>query len=80
MVDTLEQNAAIAREEDLFAPFAHTFAKNHTLIGLEAEKFGVKPDGTPLHFVDVQAILQELSEKHGWKPYRETSDSPLIAR
>jgi glutamate--cysteine ligase len=79
MADTPQQAEVIEREEQLFAPFAHTIAKNNKLIGLEAEKFGLKRDGTPLRFHDVQLILQELSEKFGWNPYRETPTSPLIA-
>jgi glutamate--cysteine ligase len=50
------------------------------LIGAEAEKFGLKADGTPLKYEGddgVMGIFDSLSE-YGWEPERETPDGPVI--
>jgi glutamate--cysteine ligase len=49
-------------------------------IGAEAEKFGIKADGTPLKYDGddgVIGIFDQLSE-YGWEPERETPDGPVI--
>ncbi|MDP3276043.1 MAG: glutamate-cysteine ligase family protein [Deltaproteobacteria bacterium] len=54
-------------------------ARTSSLIGLEAEKFGIRSDGTPLHFRDVVAIMAELRSRFGWTAVSESDEVPLIA-
>lgn len=73
---------AIRSEADLFAPFEAAFARGGRRLGLEAEKFGVRADGSPLHFHGergVQALFAELSSRFGWQPERDTPDGPTLA-
>jgi glutamate--cysteine ligase len=73
------------RPEDLILPFqeGETPIEQHR-IGLEAEKFGVFTDGTPLRYgapgASVVTVLEALlANGRGWEPYREIADGPLVA-
>lgn len=48
-------------------------------IGLEAEKFGLYPDGTPIRYERVRAILDELAARFGWTRQFENQGGPLLA-
>jgi glutamate--cysteine ligase len=73
-------DAPLPRDERaLFAPFESAIERGGEKIGLEAEKFGVRADGTPLRYVDVREMLVELSERFGWRPYAEIEGGPLLA-
>jgi glutamate--cysteine ligase len=72
----------IRTEDDLFAPFQAAFANPGQRIGLEAEKFGIHADGTPLRYHGaggVQELFTELAARFGWQPDGETPDGPPIA-
>lgn len=77
---SVEETAmVIEREEQLLSPFEAAMRRNAEKIGLEAEKFGLFADGSPLKYQDVRSILEELSARFHWKPYREHRDGPLLA-
>jgi glutamate--cysteine ligase len=49
---------------------------------LEAEKFGIRSDGTPLRYNDprgVPALFDELTKRFGWVPESEVPGGPILA-
>jgi glutamate--cysteine ligase len=72
----------IATEDDLFEPFRAAFQNPGQRIGLEAEKFGIRTDGSPLLYHGrggVQEIFAELASRFGWRPEGESAEGPPIA-
>lgn len=71
----------IESNEDLVAVF-HDAEKPRKAwrIGTEAEKFGVHGSGRPAVFEgEIAEVLARLAARHGWSPYREHPDRPVIA-
>ncbi len=75
-------------KDDLLAPFyqAAKPAKQHR-IGTEVERFGIdRTTGTPLQYDGlgadggrgVLAVLNALTERHGWRPKAEIAGGPII--
>lgn len=69
--------------DDLLAPF-HDAEKPRARwrVGTEAEKFGVRRDGSPIPFEGdggVQTVLLELCERHGWFGEPEVEGGDIIA-
>lgn len=79
MAEAADTAVVIEREAQLFAPFEAAMQRKGEKIGLEAEKFGLFPDGAPLKYEHVRAMLEELSARFGWAQYRESDDGPLLA-
>ncbi len=79
MAQANETSSVIEHERQLFAPFEAAMQRKGEKIGLEAEKFGLFSDGSPLRYEHVRAILEELSTRFGWKQYRESDAGPLLA-
>lgn len=68
--------------DDLLLPFykAET-PRADWVVGTEAERFGVRSDGSPVHYegeAGVAMVLGRLAEK-GWTPTPETPGGPLIS-
>jgi glutamate--cysteine ligase len=66
--------------DDLLAPF-HAAIQPRRRVGVEMEKVGVV-DGKPLPYNGFRGILgvfEALQVEHGWTPYREKKDGPIIA-
>jgi glutamate--cysteine ligase len=71
------------RDLDQLADVFRDAEKPHErfLIGAEAEKFGLKSDGSPLQYEGddgVMGVFEHLQE-YGWEPERETPDGPVVA-
>ncbi len=77
------ESPRIEREEQLLSPFTAAFAQGKTpRIGLEAEKFGIRTDGTPLRYGDphgVPALFDELAQRFGWTKESEVPGGPPLA-
>jgi len=73
----------IETEDQLFSPFEAAFANGaNPRIGLEAEKFGIRSDGSPLRYGDprgIPAIFDELKSRYGWIPESEVPGGPVLA-
>lgn len=72
----------IRSEDDLFVPFEMAFRRSGQRIGLEAEKFGIHSDGSPLRYHGprgVQVIFSELVNRFGWTIEVEIEGGPPIA-
>jgi glutamate--cysteine ligase len=63
----------------LRVPFAAAMARKGEKIGLEAEKFGVMANGTPLRYEHVRAMLEELAARFRWTRYFEREGGALLA-
>lgn len=68
--------------DDLLLPFhkAET-PRADWVVGTEAERFGVRSDGSPVHYegeAGIAMVLGRLAEK-GWTPTPETPGGPLIS-
>ncbi|MFK8004472.1 MAG: glutamate--cysteine ligase [Polyangiales bacterium] len=68
--------------DDLLQPFykAET-PRADWVVGTEAERFGVRSDGSPVHYAGeagIATVLGRLAEK-GWTPTPETPGGPLIS-
>ncbi|MFT5357316.1 MAG: glutamate--cysteine ligase [Polyangiales bacterium] len=69
--------------DDLLLPFhkAET-PRSGWVIGTEAERFGVRSDGRPVHYAGeagVATVLGRLADRHSWTPTPETPGGPLIS-
>jgi glutamate--cysteine ligase len=70
--------------DDLLAPF-HAAIRPGRHVGVEMEKIGLVGDGKPLPYSadagkpSILSVFAELQKTHGWKPYREKEDGPIIA-
>lgn len=69
--------------DDLLQPFhkAET-PRADWVIGTEAERFGVRSDGRPVHYAGeagIATVLGRLEAQHGWTPTPETPGGPLIS-
>ncbi len=77
------ESKRIETEDQLLEPFRSAFANGaRPRIGLEAEKFGVRADGTPLRFgvpTDIPAIFSELQARYGWNADREVPGGPVLS-
>ena len=68
--------------DDLLLPFykAET-PRSGWVVGTEAERFGVRSDGRPVHYAGeagIATVLTRLAER-GWTPTPETPGGPLIS-
>ncbi len=78
-------DAPITSERDLFEVFERAFRPRATLVGIEAEKFGIfESDGAPLHYRDdarhpgVETLFRALTERYGWTPEAEKPGAPPL--
>ncbi len=84
MNPTVDASHEIVRETELLVPFEQGFT-SRPLVGLEAEKFGVFDDGTPLRYhaaaggTDVTTLFDELVSRFGWSAAGESEGSPRIS-
>ena len=73
----------VETEDQLFAPFRAAFAQGaRPRIGLEAEKFGIRSDGSPLRYGDprgIGALFEELVRKFQWTAESEVPGGPPLA-
>jgi glutamate--cysteine ligase len=77
-----DASPAVRTLDDLLAPF-HEACKppSEWRIGTEAEKVGVRADGSPVAYDGergVRAVLDELA-KLGWQPHVEVEGGPLLS-
>jgi glutamate--cysteine ligase len=79
MASANDTDTVLEHERQLFTPFEAAMQRKAEKIGLEAEKFGLFADGSPLRYEHVRAMLDELSQRFRWKQYRESDDGPLLA-
>ena len=77
-------DAPITSEDELFEVFQSAFRPRATLVGIEAEKFGIFEDGRPLHYYDapdrpgVETLFRALSTRYGWTPSAESEGAPPL--
>lgn len=77
-------DAPITSEDALFEVFQGAFRPRATLVGIEAEKFGIFEDGRPLHYRDepgrpgVETLFRALSARYGWVPEGESEGAPPL--
>jgi glutamate--cysteine ligase len=85
MSTTPQDEAPISSENALFEVFQSAFRTEARLVGIEAEKFGIFDDNTPLHYLDspkhpgVETLFRSLSKKFGWQPEAEKPGGPALS-
>ncbi|MBI5517384.1 MAG: glutamate--cysteine ligase [Deltaproteobacteria bacterium] len=75
-------DAPITREEDLLGVFEQAFRPGVHTVGIECERVGLFPDGSPLRYharPGVQDLFAALVERHGWEPVRDAPEAPVLA-
>lgn len=78
-----EKDVPLRGMDDLLAPLhAGEKPRDRFAIGTEAEKPGVRADGTPIPYEGdrgVRTVLERLAERYGWRREAEYEGGPLLA-
>lgn len=75
----------LTKEDDLLEVFQGAFRPTARFVGIEAEKFGIYEDGTPLHYRDapghpgVETLFRALKRRYGWQPEAEKPGGPPLS-
>ncbi len=81
----MPENQGILRgEDDLLGVFSRRFRPEARLVGIEAERVGLFPDGSPLRYADapgrpgVERLFHLLQAHQGWTPQAEKTEGPPL--